>query len=113
MVNLVVRVQAAAEVAARWDQLIRDACRRLGRRLGIEVQPVLSRKELGEPAVRAQALVESLVRMGVLDGGLRIPNAVGPVTVSADLRARQVSASVDIDAPSEGRPQTRINWLVR
>ncbi len=105
--------KAAAEVAARWDQLIRYACLRLGRQLGIEVQPVLSRKELGEPALRAQALVESLVRMGVLDGGLRIPNAVGPVTVTADLRARQVSASVDIDAPREGRPQTRINWLVR
>jgi hypothetical protein len=57
--------------------------------------------------------VESLVNLGVLDGGLRIPNAVGPVTITADLRARRVSASVEIDAPREGRPQTRINWLVR
>lgn len=105
--------KAASEVAARWDQLIRYACLRLGRQLGIEVQPVLSRKELGEPALRAQALVESVVTLGVLDGGFRIPNAVGPVTVTADLRARQLSASVDIDAPHEGRPQTRINWLVR
>ena len=56
--------------------------------------------------------MESLVSLGVLDGGFRIPNAVGPVTVTADLRAR-VSASVDIDAPPEGRLQTLINWLVR
>ena len=105
--------KAAAEVASRWDQLIRYACLRLGRQLGIEVQPALTRRELGDPALRAQALVESLVSLGVLDGGFRIPNAVGPVTVTADLRARRVSASVDIDAPREGRPQTRINWLVR
>ena len=56
--------------------------------------------------------MESLVSPGVLDGGFRIPNAVGPVTVTADLRAR-VSGSVDIDAPPEGRLQTPINWLVR
>lgn len=105
--------KAAAEVASRWDQLIRYACLRLGRQLGIEVQPTLSRKELAEPTVRAQALVESLASNGVLDGSLRIPNAVGPVTVSADLRAGRVFASVDIDAPGEGRPQTRVNWLVR
>lgn len=105
--------QAAAEVASRWDQLIRYACLRLGRQLGIEVQPTLSRRELADPTLRAHALVESLVNLGVLDGGLRIPNAVGPVTITADLRARRVSASVEIDAPREGRPQTRINWLVR
>ncbi len=105
--------KAAAEVASRWDQLIRYACLRLGRQLGIEVQPTLSRKELAEPALRAQALVDSLASNGVLDGSLRIPNAVGPVTVSADLRAGRVFASVDIDAPGEGRPQTRVNWLVR
>jgi len=105
--------KAAAEVASRWDQLIRYACLRLGRQLGIEVQPTLSRRELAEPTLRAQALVDSLASNGVLDGSLRIPNAVGPVSVSADLRAGRVFASVDIDAPGEGRPQTRINWLIR
>lgn len=105
--------RAAAEVASRWDQLIRYACLHLGRQLGIEVQPALSRRELADPAVRAHALVESLANRGVLDGALRIPNAVGPVTLTADLRAGRVFASVDIDAPAEGRPQTRINWLLR
>ena len=105
--------RTAAEVASRWDQLIRYACLHLGRQLGIEVQPALSRRELADPAVRAHALVESLANRGVLDGALRIPNAVGPVTLTADLRAGRVFASVDIDAPGEGRPQTRINWLLR
>lgn len=105
--------KGAAEVASRWDQLMRYACLRLGRQLGIEVEPVLSRKELAEPAVRAQSLVSSLVSTGTLDGAVRIPNTVGPISICADLRAGQVSVWIDVDAPREGRPQTRVNWLVR
>lgn len=105
--------KGAAEVASRWDQLMRYACLRLGRQLGVEVQPVLSRKELADPAARAQALLAGLVTKGALDGSIRIPNAVGPITLTADLRAGRISASVDIDAPREGKQQTRVNWLVR
>lgn len=105
--------KGAAEVASRWDQLMRYACLRLGRQLGVEVQPVLSRKELADPAARAQALLDALVSRGTLDGSLRIPNAVGPISLGADLRAGRLSAAVDIDAPREGKQQTRVNWLVR
>jgi hypothetical protein len=101
------------EVAGRWDQLIRFAALKMGRQLGSEVQPALSRRELAEPALRAQAVADSLVRHGTLEGGLRIPNAVGPVQITADLRASRLTASVDIDAPRDGRAGTRINWLLR
>jgi hypothetical protein len=30
-----------------------------------------------------------------------------------DLRANKVTCHVDVDAPKEGRPATRVNWLVR
>jgi hypothetical protein len=105
--------KAAGEVASRWDQLVRYACLRLGRQLGIEVQPVLSRREVSEPAVRAQALLASLASTGRLEGQLRIPNTVGPITVTADLRANKVEVSTELEAPREGRPLTRVNWLVR
>jgi hypothetical protein len=105
--------KGVAEVAGRWDQLIRYAALRLGRQLGIEVQPALSRKELGEPALRAAAVADGLVRRGVLEGALRIPNAVGPIRLAADLRASRVTASVEVDAPREGRGLTRVNWLLR
>lgn len=103
----------AADTAGRWDQLIRFAPLRLGRQLRIEVQPSLSRKELSDPALRAQAVVDSLVRRGALMGGLRIPNAVGPVQISADSQTSRLTASVEIDAPREGRATTRVNWLLR
>ena len=101
----------AAEVAARFDALLRYASLRLGRTLGTEVVPVIGRKEAAEPALRTAALVESLVKEGKFSGAIRIPNAVAPMHVEVDLRASRVTCSVDIDAPKEGRPTRRVNWL--
>jgi len=101
------------EVVGRFDQLLHYASLRLGKQLGIEVQLVLSRREQGDPRVRAELLADSLVRTGAMSGSLRIPNTVAPVTVTADLRAGRVSTSIDVDAPKSGKPVTRVNWLVR
>lgn len=105
--------KGVAEVAGRWDQLIRFAALRMGRQLGIEVQPALTRKDLADPGARTQGLIDTLVKTGALNGGLRIPNAVGPVEITADIRASRLTASVEVAAPAEGRATTRINWLVR
>jgi hypothetical protein len=58
-------------------------------------------------------LTDSLSKTGVLSGTIRIPDTAGLLVVSADLRAGQVTCHVDVDAPREGRPTTRVNWLVR
>jgi hypothetical protein len=105
--------KGVAEVATRFDALMTFTSLRLGRQLGIEVTPLLSRRELAEPTLRTQALVGSLVSHGQLTGTIRIPDTVGSVVVTADLRAGRVTCHVDVDAPREGRPATRVNWLVR
>ena len=102
-----------AEVVARFDALLRFASLQLGRQLGTEVVPVLSRRETADPVVRAQALSQSLCATGELSGSIRIPDTVGHLVVTADLRAGKVSCHVDVEAPREGRPTTRVNWLVR
>jgi hypothetical protein len=102
-----------ADVAARFDALLRFASLRLGRTLGTEVVPVVSRKELAEPSLRSSGLIDMLVKDGKLSGGVRIPNAVAPLGVELDLRAGRITCHVDLDAPKEGRPTTRVNWLVR
>jgi len=103
----------APEVAGRFDALVRYAGLRLGRRLGTEVTPALTRRDLNEPDTRTQALVTQLTSTGTITAGLKIPGAVGPLHVTADLRAGRIICHVDVDAPKEGRPTTRINWLVR
>ncbi|UUZ61496.1 hypothetical protein [Nocardioides sp. B-3] len=102
-----------AEVVARFDALLRFASLQLGRQLGTEVVPVLSRKEAADPLVRAQALTQSLCTTGQLSGAIRIPDTVGHLVVTADLRAGRVTCHVDVESPREGRPTTRVNWLVR
>jgi len=105
--------KGVTEVAARFDALLRFASLRLGRQLGTEVTPVLSRAELADPSRRTQAMVASLCDQGQLVGSIRIPDAVAPLTVTADLRAGRIDCFVDVEAPREGRPTTRVNWLIR
>ena len=105
--------KAALEVAARFDALLRYASLRLGRQLGTEVTPALSRLEIADPGLRAQSLASTLADAGTMAGAIRIPNAVGPLNVVSDPRAGRSTCHVDIDAPQEGRPATRVNWLVR
>ena len=101
------------DVAARFDALLTFASLRLGRQLGTEVTPLLSRKEAADPASRTQTLVASLASTGQMSGAIRIPDTVGPLVITADLRAGKVTCHVDIDAPRDGRSATRVNWLIR
>ncbi len=100
-------------VVARFDALMMFASLRLGRRLGTEVTPVLSRRELADPVLRSQALIATLVAQGQLSAVVRVPDTVGSLVVTADVRAGTVTCHVDVDAPREGRAMTRVNWLVR
>lgn len=102
-----------AEVVARFDALLRFTSLQLGRQLGREVVPVLSRKEVADPTARAQALTTMLCGTGTLSGTIRIPDTAGNLVVTADLRASQVTCHVDVEAPREGKATTRVNWLVR
>ena len=105
--------KTAPEVVSRFDALLRYASLRLGQQLGTDVIPQLTRQEIADPALRAAGLHSLLVESGRLSGTIRIPNAVAPIVVTADLRANRVTCHVDILAPQEGRPTTRINWLLR
>jgi hypothetical protein len=105
--------KGAIQVVTRFDQLIAFAGMRLSRHLGVTVLPALTRLEVSDVAGRRTAHVMQLVETGRLTGGLRIPNAIAPMQISVDLRASKVSASIAFSAPEEGRPVTRVNWLLR
>jgi hypothetical protein len=105
--------KAALDVAARFDALLRYVSLRLGRRLGTDVNPALSRREAADPTLRTQAVVASLAATGSLHGAIQIPSTVGPFQITTDLRAGKTTCYVDIDAPKEGRPATRVKWLLR
>ncbi|MBW8172044.1 hypothetical protein K0651_03155 [Ornithinimicrobium sp. Arc0846-15] len=105
--------ECAPEVVSRFDALLRYTSLKLGRQLGTDVTVVRTRKEAGDPTLRAQALLNSLTGKGLLFGAIKIPDTVGPMHISVDLRASRITCYVDIDAPKQGRPTTRVNWLLR
>jgi hypothetical protein len=99
------------DVVDRWEQLIEYLCLWLSQDLGVPVKTAQSRASDGEQWT--ESLLKSLESEGKLDGSFRVPDAVGPIDVEADLRSRLTRSSVKVAAPKEGRPLTRVNWILR
>jgi hypothetical protein len=99
------------EVAERWEQFVDYVALGLGQDLGRDITPVRSRRL--SPEARIDETVRGLVETGKLEAALKVPDAIGNLQVEADLRTRKVTTSVEIGAPRDGRPKTRINWLLR
>jgi hypothetical protein len=104
---------AVADVADRFGRLVSFAAMRLSRQLGVPARPVLAPAQLRDPARHLQEAVTKLAVNGTIHGALRVPATVAPIKITADLRSGLVRCSVTVTAPREGRPTTRVNWLVR
>ncbi|MEV0646667.1 stress response protein [Phytomonospora sp. NPDC050363] len=102
----------AVDVARHFEALVRFVALRLGRRLGDDATPLLTRRELADPNGRVHALAASLRRDGTMSGAIRVPSAVGPLAVTVDLKAATVTCHVDLDAPKTGGAATRVRWLL-
>jgi hypothetical protein len=99
------------EVASRWEQHLQYLSLGLTQDLGRQVEPVLPRKL--DPDARRELHVRSMVDHGKLLGSIRVPDAAGAIDLEADLRGRRFRTSIVLGAPREGRPSTRINWMIR
>ena len=99
------------DVAIRWDQFVQYLCLGLSQDLAKRVTQVHPRKQ--DPRARVEAVSHRLASDGVLEATIRVPNAAGDVVVRADLRARKTQVAVAVQAPLEGKPTTRVGWLLR
>lgn len=103
--------EGMADIAQRWDQLLRFIALTFGSEIGEDVQQVLSRKHARDPQERAHYLVNQLAKYGRLKGALRIPNTAGDLDLTADLRGQTIRASLQIDAPTDRSGRARGTWL--
>jgi hypothetical protein len=103
--------QGVRDVVDRWEQLIEYLCLGLSQDLGVPVSSAHSRARDGQGWTHS--LLKALENEGKLSGSFKVPRAVGPIEVEADLRAQLTRVSVKVIPPKEGRPLTRINWLLR
>jgi hypothetical protein len=102
---------AVQDVAIRWDQLLRYSALQLGARIGSDVQHHLSRAHIDQKT-RLSHLIDALACSRPIDGTLRVPNTVGDIDISADIKARRISACVDVHAPEDRGGRGRCSWLL-
>ncbi len=98
-------------MAGRWEQFVEYLCLHLSQELGVDVKHLRPRGKT--PAEQITLGTQRLASEGIFSSAIEVPDAVGPIGIEADLRARLVTTSVEVAAPKEGRPKTRINWLLR
>ena len=101
----------ARQVAERWEQFTEYLCLSLSQELGRSV--VSPRQHKQTTSARLDELEKSLTTEGILQATIHVPDAIDDLSIRADLKARQTSLSVNIMAPTEGRPKSRIRWLLR
>lgn len=102
---------AAHDVAERWEQFVNFLALSLSQELGATVTPQRPRRKT--TAARLDETVKELATAGEMSSTLRIPDAIGPLEIRTDLRARQTLISVTFDAPREGGLKARFRWLTR
>lgn len=101
-------------VVSAWHQESRDLCLILSRQLGVTVSIKLPRVQMQDPKLRLKKDVDRFVEEPVLTSCLNIPEAAADVDVRIDVRARNMSASMSLDAPEDRRSASaRVNWLLR
>lgn len=101
----------AKDVAERWEQFTQYLALSFSQELGAAVAVQRPRKKT--TAERIDAAAKHLARDGALEATLRVPDAIGPLLVKADLRSKQTTVSVTIDAPTEGQLRARFSWLLK
>lgn len=97
-------------VANRLEQFVHWVALTITQETGAKVIPDRVKKDLTS---RIEETANALVDNGTFSMRLRIPDTVGHLSMVADLRAQMVTTSVTIKAPGEGRPDTRLRWLIR
>jgi hypothetical protein len=101
----------AKDVAERWEQFTQFLALSFSQELGAAVLVQRARKKA--TAERIDATAKALASAGALEATLRVPDAIGPLQIHADLRARQTVVSVTIEAPTEGQLRARFSWLLK
>lgn len=103
----------ATDVAVRFEQFVDYLCLGLFQDLGRQVAPMSRRG--ASPAERWAQAAKTLAEEGRLESTIRITDAVGAITIDADLRGRVVTTSIMMDGPREDgqRAKTRIGWILR
>lgn len=92
---------------------LRKECLRLRAKLGVEVEPRVPLSERRDPDARSKRIAQEIFAEGCLRGQVRVPDAASDLSIEVNIAAGLVRFGAELQAPQEGRQQTRINWLLK
>ncbi len=102
------------EAITDWHQEQRDICLKLSRSQGCFVTVKMSRAHTQDQSKRISDDCAHLADTATLSCVLDIPGTAGPVEFVADMRRRNLSCLMRLDAPQDKkRPLARVNWILR
>ncbi|HTE41367.1 MAG TPA: hypothetical protein VK629_11080, partial [Steroidobacteraceae bacterium] len=101
------------DLAPAWDDYLRKECLRLRAKLGVEVEPRVPLSERRDPDARSKRIAQEIFAEGCLRGQVRVPDAASDLSIEVNIAAGLVRFGAELQAPQEGRQQTRINWLLK
>ena len=102
-------VDAVRDIAERWEQFVEYISLELRQSLGRPVSAVWPRNS--DRAARIAAASKAIALEGTMAASIRVPDTAAPIDLGVNLRTRQFATGVEVDAPKEGKPLTRVNWL--
>ena len=105
------RTEGLRDVARRIDEMHTFAALMLSTEIGGDVEVVHSRA-MTDRAARLDAFVNAMIEGGLVGGRLRIPNTAGDISTGIDLRAQQMTASIEVRAPEDRGARGRIGWIL-
>ena len=83
----------------------------LSSELGYDVD-VMYPKAIRDHAARIDIFMKAMSDGAPVVGRLRIPNTAGDIVTEIDLRAQQITASIEVKAPEDKGSRGRIGWLL-
>jgi len=101
------------ELVHAWEDYVKKEALRLRAKLGVDVQPKIPLRDRQDPTSRLKRLCSDVLDRARLTADVRIPDAASDVSLELALQSQVIRFSVELQAPAEGRQQTRVNWLVR
>lgn len=99
------------DIARRLDEMHTFAALMLASEIGSDVEVFRSRAVRDQP-LRLDSFRNAMVEGGPVCACLRISNTAGDITTEIDLRAQQLTASIELKAPEDKGARGRIGWLL-
>ncbi len=104
----------AAIVMEAWHQETRDLSLILSRQTETTVHQKLSRKHLGDSALRQKDELARLRETHQLQLELDVPDAAAPIEIVADIPRRTIEVGMSLKSPEDRvSAKARLNWLLR